>query len=99
MVLSFRNLKGKYETRAKYFSQTENSISDTTPKTIMQMGPASAQPLGNDDARLKGSRIKANPAIVKNMPTTMLQKSQSSNLAVANSTVGYSWDSPSNSQK
>lgn len=82
MVLSLRSLKGKYETRAKYFSQTANRIRDTTPKTIMQRGPASAQPLGNDDARLKGSRIIAKPAIVKSMPTTIFQKSQSSNLRI-----------------
>lgn len=82
MVLSSRNLKGRYETRAKYFSQIANRMRDTIPKTIMQMGPASAQPLGNDDARLKGSRIKAKPAIVKNIPTTMFQKSQPSNLTI-----------------
>lgn len=71
MVLSLRNLKGKYDTRAKYFSQRAKRTRDTAPNMIMQTGPASAQPLGNDDARLKGRRIKAKPAMVKNIPTTV----------------------------
>ena len=70
IVLSVKYLKRKNFTGAKYFSQTTNATRHTTPITIMEIILPFRHLFAEEDARLKGRRIKENPAEVKIIPTT-----------------------------
>ena len=70
IVRSFRNLKGRYATVAKYFSQTANPARHRTPRTIIAIMYPVFQPSGALETRLKGKRRSDHPNIVSAMPTT-----------------------------
>ena len=71
-VRSLSSSKGKNWTGAKYFSQTTNAASDTTPMTIMTMMLALSQEWVADETRLNGSVMRVKPAVMRIAPSTRI---------------------------